>query len=332
MYFQDRLLAKIDKKIIDPILLKFGFDPEESFKALSGWDSLNIVAKTHKKEVILRFFRPAKKEEDILFIIEILTHLEQLGLPVGKSYRTANGQSLVRTRIGKLKISVSVRDYLVGEQKNKLSEEELFEAGKTLAKIHLALSSFHKPLFDARKKSLNIPKKAGILNRALNKKLKKVKNRDFKLLWFSFYPRFKKNLRQNHKVFASDSLLHGDFHQANLLFKEGQVSAVFDFDHAVRGPKIADIALFAVNYLIITRQSSRQAVFPGDVFSNFLKGYESVLKLTQGEHESLPQLTSFLFFEKMSWALSQKKKMGNYASDLLSWSKDALVELLSPSH
>lgn len=320
MYFQDRLLAKLDKKRIDSILSQFGFGPSSSFHPISGLDTLGIVADTKKEEALLRFFRPEKGKDDIIFVIELLLYLEKKGLPVGKIHKTKNGGYLIYKKIGKMKIPVMAREFLAGEQKNELSKDEIYAAGEVLAKIHEALSSFP----NKKRKKVNLLRRTRVLYRSLAKKLKRTNDRQFKILWLSFYPRFLKELKKTPQVFEPKDLIHGDFHQANVLYDGGKISAVFDFDQVSLGPKIADLARFAVNYTIIVQETGGKMPSVSAVFANLLSGYESRGKLTKREKEILPDLATFFFFEKASWAISNKKKMGEYADNVYQWCRQVL--------
>lgn len=322
MYFQDRLLSKLDKKRIDSILWQFGFGPSFSFHPISGLDTLGMVADTKKEEALLRFFRPEKGKDDIIFVIELLLYLEKKGLPVGKIHQAKNGEYLIYKKIGKMKVPIMAREFLAGEQKNELSKDELYLAGEVLAKLHEGFLRFP----NKKRKKIDILKSTRVLYKSLVKKLKREKDRQFKILWLSFYPEFLKELGKNREVFESTGLIHGDFHQANILFENGRVSGIFDFDQVSLGPKIADLARFAVNYTIIAQESGGGAPLVSAVLTNLLSGYESRGKLDKKEKEMLPDLTTLFFFEKANWALAHKKEFGDYADQLFIWCKEAIVE------
>ena len=75
----------------------------------------------------------------------------------------------------------------------------------------------------------------------------------------------------NHKIdFNNDTFIHGDFHYANILWNNTDISGVLDFEYSGKGLKEQDIA-----WSIILRPSQKFMDNINDI-KYFLKGYSSV--------------------------------------------------------
>jgi homoserine kinase type II len=86
------------------------------------------------------------------------------------------------------------------------------------------------------------------------------------------------------------SPVHGDFHTGNLLFVDGQLSGVLDFDFARVDWRAADIAI-ALGFL------------PVDAWNDFLEAYEAHSPLEDAERTIVPSLQRARDLERLAYAL-----------------------------
>ena len=89
-----------------------------------------------------------------------------------------------------------------------------------------------------------------------------------------------RELSRLHYPDLPDRPIHGDFQPWNLLFREGQLSGVLDFDQCRRDALACDIAPLLVPFQPLDIRLA----------TAFLRGYESVLPLSDAEWELLPAL------------------------------------------
>lgn len=89
-----------------------------------------------------------------------------------------------------------------------------------------------------------------------------------------------RELSRLHYPDLPDRPIHGDFHPWNLLFREGQLSGVLDFDQCRLDALACDIAPLLMPF---------QPLEPR-LAAAFFSGYESVRPLSEGEWEILPAL------------------------------------------
>jgi homoserine kinase type II len=88
-------------------------------------------------------------------------------------------------------------------------------------------------------------------------------------------------------------IVHGDWHPGNVLFREGRVCAVLDFDSVRRGPQLLDVANGMLQFSIL-RGSGDPEHWP-DFFDQprmrrFLMGYASREPLEPAHRRAIPHL------------------------------------------
>jgi Ser/Thr protein kinase RdoA (MazF antagonist) len=88
-------------------------------------------------------------------------------------------------------------------------------------------------------------------------------------------------------------IVHADWHPGNMLFRDNRVVAVIDYDSARLLPRIIDVANGALQFSIIGGDDD-VAKWPDYLdesrFKRFLRGYDEVLLLSQGEVRAIPWL------------------------------------------
>ena len=90
-------------------------------------------------------------------------------------------------------------------------------------------------------------------------------------------------------------VLHGDFHSGNLLFDNGELTGVLDFDFARIDLRVADVAI-ALGFLV---DPARRTAF--------LRAYESNLPLSTSERALLPVLRQARELERIAYALRRHR-------------------------
>ncbi len=89
-----------------------------------------------------------------------------------------------------------------------------------------------------------------------------------------------------------EQVIHSDWHPGNLLFREGKVVAVIDYDSVRRSRRVSDAANGALQFSMIAEGDP--ATWPDHLdeerWNAFLNGYESLSPLTEEERLSVPHL------------------------------------------
>lgn len=91
-------------------------------------------------------------------------------------------------------------------------------------------------------------------------------------------------------------IVHGDWHPGNLLFRDGDVVAVFDFDSARIEPRVVDLANAALQFSMSVGESERPEDWPETLDAKLMRalvrGYDQATDqpLTDAERAAIPWL------------------------------------------
>ena len=105
----------------------------------------------------------------------------------------------------------------------------------------------------------------------------------------------KSSARVNELGFASwkRQVVHGDWHPGNLLFSDGKIVAVVDFDSIRVAPPATDLANGMLQFSIIADRSNPAqwpAHFDRDRVLQFFEGYREIIKLSERKRYGLVDL------------------------------------------
>lgn len=231
------------KETIDPFKLDF-----KNFKLLEikGYpharnDVFYCLGK-HNNKLINCFIKYGSKPDSaITHEVETIAKLDFSFLP--RIIEFSKEQNFVITK----EIDGDRLSYILQNNKQEKSIEYMFEYGKTLAKIHKTNLEFpsikHRKFFD-------IPALEYL--------------EEYKLGFMFDY------LHNNKPTEINQCFCHGDFHYANILWKNKKLVGVLDWELSGMGNKEFDIA-----WAIINRPSQKFLKTQNEV-NEFLKGYNSL--------------------------------------------------------
>ena len=101
---------------------------------------------------------------------------------------------------------------------------------------------------------------------------------------------------------------HGDLTTGNFMQKNGEITAIIDFDEIFEGPLLWDTAELMVNSFAITNTTSLSSEFQSDTAKEILQAYESERPLSDNEINLLPELVAereLTYFVRRLEALSE---------------------------
>ena len=231
------------RETIDPFSLKF--NNIELIEVLgyphAGNDVFYAKVK-HNGEDVFCFIKVARNE-DINFLteIELLNTLNLPNIPTVIDY-DKNGKYIVTKEIDGERLST-----LVENNSNNESLEYMQEFGKNLALIH-SLSGNFKPR--KHRPHMDIPSFEKLKETGLD---------------FAF-----NYLTENYPASQDLCFCHGDFHYANLLWKNKKLVAILDFELAGIGDRDFDIA-----WSLILRPSQKFMNTEQEI-NLFLQGYKEI--------------------------------------------------------
>ena len=174
------------------------------------------------------------------------------------------------------------------------SPEETAEAARRLAEFHRLLSSFphRQPLENCYHDSHAVRRHLKTIG-SEHSALPNMKMRSASDTLMMLYN--ESSVRVSGLNFDSwpRQVIHGDWHPGNMLFSEGKVAAVLDFDAVRVASTITDLANGMLQFSIVGGRPNPAEwpdYFDEDKLSQFIKGYRSVIELDKNKLDALPDL------------------------------------------
>jgi homoserine kinase type II len=269
-----------------------------SFSGITeGIENSNYHLKTTNGDFILTLFEKRTDKNDLPFFINIMMYLNDRKFKCPKPIIDNKGNYL-QILSGKPTVIVA---FLEGKSKIKLTIEDNFAVGSTMAKMHLyshkfnmkrinslSISGWEKLLYKCDRSISKI-----ILNEIEPNIIKEIKNSlDF----------CKKKWPNNLPV----GFIHGDMFPDNVFFKDNKISGVIDFYFSCTDILVYDLAI-AVNAWCFDNDK----IFNKNKFKSLIDGYQSIRKLSKEELFYLPLLSHaaalrFLLTRIYDWAHTPK--------------------------
>ena len=190
-------------------------------------------------------------------------------------------------------------EFIRGEDYDQ-SLEATFDAGKTLGLYHSLLADY-QPAWEPPTGSYHSA--AGVKNSltalamnlardgAMSSRRDDV-NQTVDSLAGAYHNAGEQVVRSGYDNWATQ-IVHSDWHPGNMLFWNGRVVAVIDYDAARLLPRITDVANGALQFSIIgggDDASKWPAYLDETRLKRFLRGYDQVNVLSKAELEVLPML------------------------------------------
>ena len=284
------------------------FSSEELVRVLSHYD-IGIVHRvkpltagnrrapkvivTADKGVFLLKRRPRGRDdlERVAFAHAVQQHLAQRSFPVTSLLATTDEQTTA------LSLENHIYEFFrfVAGTRYDGSTEATREAGRQLALFHKYLADFgvreeHSPwcFHDSALVRRHLKLIRSDKRTETGRRMQAVA--DELLLRYD-----KSSARVNELGFASwkRQVVHGDWHPGNLLFSDGKIVAVVDFDSIRVAPPATDLANGMLQFSIIADRPNPAewpAHFDRDRVLQFFEGYREIIKLSQRKRYGLVDL------------------------------------------
>jgi homoserine kinase type II len=202
----------------------------------------------------------------ILFEEEYLRHVYSKGIPVPVPLRGKNG--LCWYNVGD--DAYQIYPFIDGGDFDHNSDSNVAEGGTFLGKLHTAVSDFiplnerYLPRYDNPDVIMHALKKTMEENRA------KITEAEKSALEFIKEQTMLVEENVPDKVYDSlpRLIIHGDYHPANVRYKDGKICGLFDFDWVSRQPRIKDIVDGIIYF-----SSKRNENIKGDNIFSLTSGY-----------------------------------------------------------
>jgi Ser/Thr protein kinase RdoA (MazF antagonist) len=299
-----RVHPPTDEGTVRTVLGHYDLGETSRIAPLSGGTAnRNFLVSTARGEYFFRALHlKYSSAEHVRLDHALKRHLVARGAPVVAPVATREGETVVLLRKGYYELY----PYRPGEAFRWEREEELGSAARALALCHKALADFPRPAGHLRRKDSSEAILEGLHEiRALT--------RDRRILdeiaYLAQQAERISDALPDEKYFALPcQMIHGDYHPANVVFKSGDVSGIYDWDCAAYLPRARDVAdgllyfaarreggFDATNIVTLTkccRPDKRR-------FDVFLRAYEGENPLTEAERAGLP------WFLRARWIFSR---------------------------
>ena len=236
----------------------------------------------------------------------VLQELQNTELPIPKVYGEV-------VNLGDK--NVTLTEFVEGGVKLQISSQELAELAKTLANFHKKtqlmqerdLLMSNESLVDLLQKRLDkVGDNVEILRSNLTTLFGYSEQRADEVLQSvsqELEPIFK--LLEQKLAGLPESLLHYDYSQHNVLFSDGKISSIIDFDSLRWGKSVVDL-VYATYIITKTITGSSRGIFTDEgknIAQSVISEYERVRPLTTDEKEALPYLMVARFLDSAVYRL-----------------------------
>ena len=206
-----------------------------------------------------------------------------------------NNNNLFAEILGK---PASVLTFLDGKSTLSVTEEQAYQLGLILGKIH----NISINLEIKRENPLGLDSFPKLIKNS--KSTAETFSKDLSINMLEEYNRIKSNWPEG----LPKGIIHADLFPDNILFHEGQISGVIDFSFSCNDFLSYDLSI------CINAWCFKDGEFDISLSRNLLKGYQKERKLSNAEIEKLPILCSgsalrFLLTRLVDWRVNDENAM-----------------------
>jgi len=259
-----------------------------------------VIIRTRDNEYLLK--RRAPQSNDpyrVAFAHEIMLHLAANNYPVPRLVGTRDENNSLLQLLGH---TYELFEYIKGERYDG-SPEETDVAGVTLAKLHDTLRD-HKPSHPAPTGSFHNAqgvtrklRRIPLAIRELDPGVDEQPIKDVCEYLFRAYREAAKRATEAGFESESPSIIHGDWHPGNLIFRDGKVAAVLDFDSSRIEPITADLANAALQFSLAGSSSTDPGSWPDELEQHRLE------RLFDGYHATSPDAVPTTARATLPWLM-----------------------------
>ncbi|MEW6357562.1 MAG: phosphotransferase [Planctomycetota bacterium] len=202
-----------------------------------GTANVNTVIETERGRMFLRRRNPKYCTVDqLVFDHDLMRHLASKGIPGPLPMPTKKGRTWVQTDGG----TFELHRFIDGHRHDRGNREQIKSAARELALFHLAgmnfrcLASKAWPRYDS-------PFLIRAAVASIDGRLSPDRHEDMEFVRRQV-GKLAKDLPDERYAALPRYVIHGDYHPANMLFRDDAVAGIFDLDWASRQPRVRDLA------------------------------------------------------------------------------------------
>ena len=267
--------TKINRRELKYIENNFNIGKIRSFSGIKkGIENTNYLIKTKNKKIILTIFEKRVQKKDLPFFMNLMFGLSKYKIRCPEPVKNKKGKYLFKIK----NKSACLVSFLQGKDKNNLNYRECFIVGKNVAQLHLA----SKKLNLYRKNDLSV-NSWGPLLKKIDKRINNL-SRNLKNLMKNDLADIKKKWPKK----IPKGIIHSDLFIDNIFFNKGKFYGFIDFYFSANDFLAYELAT-CINALCFNKKN-KHFVLNKRKSSQFLKGYQSIRKLSLKEKSNLNTL------------------------------------------
>ena len=275
--------TRLSKNSLNRLLRAYNLDPAEQITPLEGGQANSSYKITTQRGCFTLSICDEKNNLEIERLIRILDWLENCDFPTTRVATAKNGQRSISYD----KKPVYIKTFISGEVVKELSAQMCFQVGSTMSRLHcLALPPQLKT--ELAGDNAFVP---AVFDNFLHQGIAHP---------YSDWLKEKRDyLCSSLDSTMAKSLIHGDLFWDNLIFSEGQLEALLDFEEACFFYRLFDLAMGIIGCC------SRDGNFLRTQARGFIAGYQSICPLTAGEKEQLKVFIEYAGMASSLWRFQQ---------------------------
>jgi amicoumacin kinase len=265
---KQNVIKDIQENLVDQILKYYHFE-KQNLVELGGYHNQVYSIDHQKHEYVIRVTeRFHRSYDEIKGELEFVSYLRKEGIPV---YSVID---LKKMTTGQNTYYITLFDKALGKRwfEFQQGERTFYQAGKLLGKIHNKSKNLQKTFHRKHFNNNHYLLLANIhLDKGLKRHLEQVVHQ----------------INQISRNRDNYGLIHGDYHFANLIYHEDDLT-VIDFDDSEYHFFIYDIAVYLFYYLLGSDPAQINLEANKKVFCSFIKGYREENEISVEMIENLP--------------------------------------------
>ena len=266
----------------------------------------NYLIETQNKKYIVRIYRNDwRSQEEIHFELELLNYLRENKQSVAYPIPTKDRELSFEIDSPEGKRHVALFSYANGEALNReITDKESELLGITVANVHKASDNFRT---EYKRKNIDLEH---LIDQSLVLIKPYINTQEYS------YLKSVKDVLDSHfsniKIDAFDyGICTGDVNHRNFHINRNSELTLFDFDQCGYSYRAFELGKYLSSVNSITSKKKN--------IKAFLKGYESIKKLTKEEHEAIPYFEIASVIWVMSIRAANKNKVGQMLLEKPYW-------------
>ncbi len=262
---EERKKSEMEKMHVIEILKNYGIEGEVKQIYTSAWDIGG--------EYVLKKY---DNKKELINNVKMLKALEKEQVPVPQIAKTVDEKDYVEENQYWLLTTKLKGSNIVNM--SRCNDEWFVQMGKILGELHQAFGRCENEI-EYWNNSLLGEMESWVSDNLKKKKLDYLEQKDV--------DEAIEELRTIDEELPRN-LIHRDVHLGNFLFSNGEFSGYVDFDLSQKNIRIFDLCYFLLGLLLEEEENQISEERWFEIVPKVVKGYDSVMKLSEVEKESIP--------------------------------------------